>query len=168
MRHFRIAIASLAAVLLAVAAPPDRAGAQGVTPLRPDFEPPREYGPPPGYEPLLYGFGSPHGIATWLRDAAARLSAATRLWPTSAVRSATARLYASAVHLQVAIRTRVRGATTRLCATAVRSWAAARLWPAFRLRSTTTHGRAAIVRLRATIRLWLTSELRSATGTTPL
>src|SRR5215471_8653879 len=44
---------------------------------------------------------------------AVRLSAATRLWPSYAVRSAT-RLYATTVRLQVAPRTRIRGATTRL------------------------------------------------------
>src|SRR3989442_3618051 len=48
MRHLCIAIAS-SALLLVVGASPDRAGAQGVTP------------PPPGYEPLPYAYGPPLG-----------------------------------------------------------------------------------------------------------
>src|SRR5260370_33713132 len=63
MRHICIAIATSAA-LLAAGASLDRAGAQGVTPLPPDYEPPPDYGRPPGYEPLPYGFGSPHGYVT--------------------------------------------------------------------------------------------------------
>src|SRR5712672_3383851 len=55
MRHLCFAIATSAA-LLAAGASPDRAGAQGVTPLPPDYEPPRDYGSPaPGYEPPPYG-----------------------------------------------------------------------------------------------------------------
>jgi len=48
MRHLCTAIAASAA-LLAMGASPHRAGAQGVT------------APPPGYEPLPYAYGSPHG-----------------------------------------------------------------------------------------------------------
>jgi len=49
MRHLCTAIATSAA-LLAASASPDHAGAQGVTP------------PPPGYEPLPYAYGSPPGF----------------------------------------------------------------------------------------------------------